>query len=496
MERTTMVFMTPPVSLEERYGPLAQSGNCTPCLALLILAALARKNGYSVAVIDAAAEGLSMDQAFQRLRQYNPKSVGFSTTTLTTLPANRFAQLVKSEWPDAIVALGGPHATAFPEGTLKKCSNFDIAAIHEGENTILQLLEMVENGDRQFDSVNGVSYRDSDSSIKRTTPGPMFKDMDSLPFPAWDLLPEFPNRYNPGYFKVKKMPSTSFVSSRGCPFECSFCDTSVFGQKIRSHSAEYMADLFEFLNKEFGIWDVTFEDDTFMVYRKNVERFCELLLQRNLKMSWACNSRVNLAKPDLLSLMKRAGCWHISYGIESGSQEILDHESKKVTLDQIEEGIQNTAKSGINAKGFFIVGHPRETQETLTSTHRLTQKLPFADISVTCMTPFPGSPLSKYAHKFGTFENDWTQMNLLNPVFVPHGLTEDELIHWQRKILRDFYFKPSTLFSYSKRVICNPSPRYLKGVATSAFALTRTVFSKNTNTKKNLSVEGTTGVCS
>ncbi len=496
MERTTMVFMTPPVSLEERYGPLAHSGNCTPCLALLILSALARKSGYSVAVIDAAAEGLGQEESFQRLKAYNPKSVGFSTTTLTTFPAHRFAQLIKDEWPDTVVVLGGPHATAFPEGTLEECPSFDMAAIHEGENTILQILEMVENGNRNFHNIHGIAYRDSHTNtIQKTPPGPMFQDMDSLPFPAWDLLPGFPDKYTPGYFKVKKMPSTSFVSSRGCPFECSFCDTSVFGQKIRTHSAEYMADLFEHLNKKFGIWDVTFEDDTFMVYRKNVERFCHLLLERNLKMSWACNSRVNLAKPDLLSLMKRAGCWHISYGIESGSQEILDHESKKVTLDEIETGIKNTAKTGIAAKGFFIVGHPRETQESLQATYELTQKLPFADISVTCMTPFPGSPLSKYAHDFGQFENDWTQMNLLNPVFVPYGLSENELVKWQRKILRDFYFKPSTLWSYSKRLLCNPTPQYIKGLSKSVIALTRTVFSKNTKPKKSVTMKDTTGVC-
>ncbi|MGI6457787.1 MAG: B12-binding domain-containing radical SAM protein [bacterium] len=495
-QRTSVVFMTPPVTLEERYGALAASGSCTPCLASLILAALVRKAGYTVGVIDAAAEGLTFTEALERLEPFQPKLIAFTTTTLTTLPADRFARMAKDRWQDLIAAIGGPHATAIPEETLQVCPALDIAAVNEGERTILQILEAVEKGERDFSGIHGVVYRDRDGGIGRTPPPQTFKDLDSLPFPAWDLLPGFPQNYSPGYFKVRQLPSTSFVSSRGCPFECSFCDTSVFGQKIRSHSAEYMVDLFEYLNRRFGIRDVTFEDDTFMVYRKNVERFCELLLSKDLKMTWACNSRVNLAKPDLLRTMREAGCWHISYGIESGSQMILDHEDKKVTLEQIADGICNTAKAGIAPKGFFIVGHPRETRETLHATYNLTQSLPFADISVTCMTPFPGSPLARTAHEFGAFENDWTRMNLLNPIFIPHGLTQDDLTWWLNKILRDFYFRPRTVYSYMMRVLKNPSPQFLKGLARSAYALTLTVLKQKRNGAAGAALSRNTGVCS
>ncbi len=495
------IFMTPPVTLEERYGPLASSGNCSPCLASTILASIARRAGYPVSIIDAAAEGLTQDEVLERMHRQQdgaaPGFIGLTTTTLTTLPAERLAQVVRQRWPETIVAIGGPHATAIPEETLRRCPAFDLVAIHEGDETILDILLAVGQGSRDFTSIPGIVCRTSDGEIVRTPARPLFKDLDTLDFPAWDLLNDFPEKYNPGFFKVGQVPSVSFVSSRGCPFECSFCDTSVFGQKIRSHTAEYMADLFEFVHKRFGIRDVTFEDDTFMVYRKNVERFCELLGRKNLHMTWACNSRVNLAKPDLLKTMKAAGCWHISYGIESGSQEILDHENKRLQLEQVHEGILNTRKAGIAAKGFFIVGHPRETLETLQATYRLTQDVPFSDISVTCMTPFPGSPLSKIAHEYGTFDNDWTKMNLLTPVFIPHGLTADDLQYWQKKILRSFYFRPKTLFDYTKRVWKNPSPRYIKGLVRSAGALARTVFSrKNKNVSKSDDGLHVTGVCS
>jgi anaerobic magnesium-protoporphyrin IX monomethyl ester cyclase len=484
--------MTPPVTLEERYGALAASGNSTPCLASTILGSITRRAGFQTYIIDAAAEGLIETEVLSRLEEMGPDLIGFTTTTLTTLPAERLAQKIKEGWPDIQIGIGGPHATAIPEETIRRCPHFDFAAIHEGDETILDILHTMEEGNHDFSSIAGIVCRNQDGEIVKTAPRPPFTDLDSLPFPAWDLLPGFPHAYSPGFFKVAQVPSTSFVSSRGCPFTCSFCDTSVFGQKIRSHSADYMVELFAYLYGRFGIRDVTFEDDTFMVYRKNVEAFCDLLLKRGLGMTWACNSRVNLAKPDLLKTMKDAGCWHISYGIESGSQDILDHEDKKLKLSQIHEGIEHTRKAGIAAKGFFIVGHPRETQETLEATYRLTQDVPFSDISVTCMTPFPGSPLSKVAHEYGAFEDDWTKMNLLTPVFIPSGLTADDIQFWQKKILRAFYFRPKTVFDYTRRVLRNPSPRYIKGIVQSAGALAKTVFSKGKahKTVKDMNVAG------
>ncbi len=472
------VFTTPPVTLEERYGSLAASGNTTPCLASVLLAAIARQAGYPVGVVDAGAEGLTIEQTLDRIANFSPNFLALTSTTLTAISAECLARAAKARWPDLIIGIGGPHVTAVPEETLRRCPEFDLVAIGEGDRTILDILNALDNGVRDFTTIPGLACRSPEGEIIHTVRREPFVDLDSLPFPAWDLLDGFPQRYTPGYFKVAQIPSASFVSSRGCPFDCVFCDTGVFGRTVRSHSPEYLLELFADLNQRFGIRDVTLEDDTFMLVRENVDRFCESLCQRGLKMTWACNSRVNLAQPDLLQTMKKAGCWHISYGVESGSQEILGHSSKRITLDQIDTAVRLTRQAGIAAKGFFIVGHPHETNETLQSTLRLALETPFSDISVTMMTPFPGSPLSKNAREFGTFESDWTRMNLLTPVFVPHGLTTDDLHHWQRKILRSFYFRPRTVFDYTKRILKNPSPRYIKGLLQSAAALAKTVFTR------------------
>ncbi len=488
--KSMIVFITPPVTLEERYGSLALSGNCTPCLACLVLAAIVREAGYAVAVIDASAENLTLDDTMARIGELSPHFIGITSTTLTILSAERVAGAVKKRWPNVLIGIGGPHVTAIPEETLRRCADFDMVALHEGEHTIIEILDYLQDDNRTLDSIPGIAYLGSGDQVITTLPAQQFKDLDSLPFPAWDLLRDFPDAYSPGFFKVAQIPSVSFVSARGCPYHCSFCDTSVFGQKVRSHSAEYMVELFEYLNSRFGIRDVTFEDDTFMFNSRNVMRFCELLLTKNLGMTWACNSRLNLAKPEILQAMNTAGCWHISYGVESGSQDILDQEDKGITIDQIHWGIQSTRDAGISAKGFFIVGHPGETLDTLQATYDLTQTIPFSDISVSCMTPFPGSPLSKNAHEFGSFDDDWTKMNLLTPVFVPYGLTAEDLQSWQKKILRDFYFRPKTVFDYMGRILRNPSPRYIKGIAVSALALSKTVFAgKSKRTSRIASAE-------
>lgn len=476
--KLTAVFSTPPVTLRERYGPLAASGNSTPSLASVLLAAIARDAGYPVGVVDAGAEGLTFEQTMDRLADHSPDFLALTTTTLTAIPAERLARAAKERWPGLTIGIGGPHASAIPEETLRRCSAFDFVAIGEGDKTLPDILNALDNGARNFTSIPGIACRTSDGGIVRTERPAPFKELDSLPFPAWELLQGFPHRFSPGYFKVAQVPSASFVSSRGCPFDCVFCDTGVFGQSIRSHSAEYLDELFTYMNQRFGVRDITLEDDTFMMFRKNVERFCELRLERNVKMTWACNSRVNLARPDLLKTMKKAGCWHISYGVESGSQEILDRSKKRITLEQIRNAARYTREAGIAAKAFFIVGHPYETRETLEATLRLALDTPFSDIGVTLMTPFPGSPLSRNATEFGQFDNDWTRMNLLTPVFIPHGLTADDLVRWQRKILRSFYFRPRAFADYSKRVLRNPSPRYIKGLLKSASALARTVFTR------------------
>lgn len=467
-----ILFLIPPNSLIERYGKLAGAGSSSPALGILLLAALARRHGHTVTVIDTAALEIGMEQVLEQVSRFEPDVVGFSSTTLGICSAASLAEQIKERLPNTFAMVGGPHVSAAPDETMLRFPSFDLAVVGEGENTLIELLDALScHGSLQ--EVCGISFRKGDAVI--TTPRRAFiKDLDSLPFPAWDLLDDFPQRYAPAPFKVKSLPSASLVSSRGCPNQCIFCDRSVFGTGCHAFSADYVITMMRELHDIHGIRHICFEDDTFVTFKHRLTEICERLIEMKLDLSWSCLGRVNHVNAESLALMKRAGCWQISFGIESGCQDILNAIHKNVTLEQIRNAVTMCHDVGILSKGFFIVGHPSETKATLQQTLDFALRLPLDDISVTMLTPFPGTEIYDRAAEFGTFDGDWSKMNLLNAVFIPHGLTREDLEHYQREILRRFYLRPRIVAGYLRRLA--ESPAILKGVAAGFRAFFRSVW--------------------
>jgi anaerobic magnesium-protoporphyrin IX monomethyl ester cyclase len=211
------------------------------------------------------------------------------------------------------------------------------------------------------------------------------------------------------------------------------------------------------LHRRYGIREFSFEDDTFITFKARLKEICERLIDLRLGISWSCLGRVNHVTAENLQLMRKAGCWQISFGIESGSQEILSLINKRVTLDQVRQAVRLSRQAGIRSKGFFILGHPGETRETLRGTIDFALELPLDDISVCLMTPFPGTELYERAAEFGEFDPDWGNMNLLNVVFVPHGLKREDLLLAQKELIRRFYFRPRIVADYSRRLLRNPA---------------------------------------
>ena len=179
-----------------------------------------------------------------------------------------------------------------------------------------------------------------------------------------------------------------------------------------------------------------------MLFKPRLVEICEGVMKERLDLSWSCLGRVDMVTPEILKLMRRAGCWEIGYGIESGAQHILELEKKNINLAQVEQAVEWTKEAGILAKGFFMIGHPLENEDTINKTIGFAKKIPLDDISVMMLTPFPGSELYKTAHQYGIFNNDWDKMNLLQPVFIPKGLDEEALNNSTRRLLREFYLRP------------------------------------------------------
>lgn len=444
-----------PYFLEERYGKLASVGATLPHLGLLMLGAALRQDGHAVRVLDASAQGLGYAETLTDAVKFKPDIVALTAVTPSIIKTVKLAEGLKQALPHAPIVIGGPHFTAVPEQTLLDYPVFDFGVVGEGEKTLVELVKALAAG-RKPSEVPGVAFCENGKATLALSRPPI-KDLDSLPFPAWDLLDGFPSQYRPALFKYKILPATHIVSARGCPNKCIFCDTSVFSHRIRYHSPEYVLEMVGHLVKNFGIKEIIFEDDQFLIKHERVAKICEGFLKSGWNISWCCSGRVNSVKDlKLLKLMKRAGCWQINYGIESGSQKILDVAKKGITIDQIETAIRFTHQAGILSKGYFIFGLPYETEETMNKTIRFAKRIALNDISVFTLTPFPGSRMYGMAEQHGTLDNDLEKMNLLEVVYVPSGLSKEKLLYYQRRFMREFYLRPRIIGNYFERLLTNP----------------------------------------
>ncbi|MBU4376464.1 MAG: B12-binding domain-containing radical SAM protein, partial [Candidatus Omnitrophica bacterium] len=381
-----------PYSLNERYGKLASVGATLPHLGLLMLGSVLRNAGHRVRIVDASAQGLGYRETLEEAKKFQPDIVGLTAVTPSIIKTVKLASMIKDICPATPLIIGGPHFTAVPKQTLMDYPVFDYGVVGEGEETIIELVEALSVG-KTPSNISGLAFCEN-GKVCFSSPRPPIRDLDSLPIPAWGLLDGFPSGYHPALFKYKKLPATHIISARGCPNKCIFCDTSVFSSKIRFHSSEYVLEMIGYLIKNFGIKEIIFEDDQFLIKKKRVARICEGILKAKWNISWCCSGRVNsIDDIALLNLMKRSGCWQINYGIESGNQKILDFAKKGITIDQIENAVRLTREAGILSKGYFIFGLPYETEETMKNTIKFAKSLPLNDISIFMLTPFPGSEM-------------------------------------------------------------------------------------------------------
>ena len=444
------VLINPPLSLEERYGDFAKSGTETPPLGLAQLAAVTREAGFQTAIIDSQAEGMGYETILDRLKSLQVKVVGLTAVTISILSAANLAKAIKKANPAIKTIIGGPHVTAVPKETMTRFPQFDVAVIGEGELTIVELLKALAEGS-SIREVQGLAFLE-DGEFVETEPRQFITNLDDLPMYAWDLLPNLVDYYQTPTFTLGASRGSSLITSRGCFGKCTFCDRRVFGNKIRSHSGKRVFEMMTKLVNDYGIEEIIIHDDSFVTKHKILKEVCHLLIESKMKLAWGCNARVDVINPEVLKLMRQAGCNHIGLGIESGNQKILDTINKGVTLEQIEKAVIATHAAGIHVRGFFMIGHPGETVETIKDTIDLALRLPIDDFQVTLFTPLPGSEIYENADQYGTLNRDWQKMNMWNPAFVPHGLSVNELTHWQKRAFRSFYFRPSVVWNYAKRI--------------------------------------------
>ncbi|MEI7481109.1 MAG: radical SAM protein [Elusimicrobiota bacterium] len=445
-----IVFVNPPLSIQDRYGVKSQSGGQTPPLGLLCLATMTRAHGFETTILDAAALKLGYAECVSFILDNDFHYVGITAVTISIAHAAELAARLKKADPGITIIIGGPHLTALPSETMAMFPQFDIGVIGEADYAIVELLSALEDK-KDLVTVGGLILR-GESGLMKTQSRPRIDDLDSLPMPAWDLLPDLARHYCPPVHTLKRIPAALLVTSRGCPGECVFCDRSVFGNVLRAYSAEYTFKIIKELYHKHGIREIQLRDDNFTAYRKRMLELCAMLKAEKLDMVWTCACRVDMVNPDILRIMKEAGCWQIWYGIESGSDVILKQIKKHTTTRQIREAVRMTRDAGISPCGFFIIGSPGETKGTLEETVQFALDLPLDEAHFSFMTPFPGSQLYARALEYGSFDNNWSKLNGWLPVFLPHGLTARDLEMYSKRAFRKFYFRPRIIFSYIRKI--------------------------------------------
>ncbi len=403
---------------------ISRKANIMPPLGLASIAAYLDCAGFNSSILDCYAHPNADERFRQLLREQRPALLGISCTTASFHDAVRMTELAKSELPELRVAFGGPHVSALKQQVLEFSALIDYAVIGEGEQTMLELAQL---GAAEPRDVEGIVWRAADGALVDNGYRAKALVLDDLPFPAYEKLAGFPDAYKLPIFNYPKAPNTSCISSRGCPYSCSYCDRSVFRRTFRYNSADYLYRHLVYLKERFGIRHVNFYDDQFTFHRGRVEEFCRLMIDRPLGMTFNCAVRAEHVDTELLTLMKAAGCWMVSLGIESGDEQLLAQHRQNADLDLLANTIRSIKSCGIRTKGLLMMGLPGESEESIRRSMEYVYSLPIDDFNLAKFTPFPGSPIYEQIHELGTFEEDWPKMDCMHFQFVPHGMEKEQL---------------------------------------------------------------------
>jgi len=358
---------------------------------LAYIASYLRRN-HEVRIIDLNVEKVTKEGFENILKNFKPDFVGFSVTTPIFSTCTKIANLIKKINKNIRIIFGGPHPTALPEETLLN-SCIDYVVIGEGEKTIVELVNVVEKG-KTLKKVRGIGYK-KDNKVVITKHRPLIKDLDELSFPSFNLFPL--SKYTGSGFRN----GFYSVTSRGCPYSCIHCAAHLtFGKKIRRRSIKNVIQELKTLKKEYKIRWIKFYDDVFTIDKNYVINLCKEMIKQNLGISWWCNTRVDKVDENLLELMHKAGCEQIAYGIESGTQRILNYMKKGTYVEQADRAIKMSRKIGIIPSGYFMVNFPTETKEEIKATLNMAQKIGVTYFRISMATPYPLTELWERCVKY------------------------------------------------------------------------------------------------
>ncbi len=423
-------YSMPPVGLLSISGYLRENGIKTNILDLTIQSKLKHSNLESFLI--------------KKIKDFNfPQWVGISVCTPVAYNAYKIAEIIKSNFPEIKIVLGGPHITVLGRRIFDECPNADFLITGEGEYT---LCELIKNNDLCPDNL--IEKNPVPNIIK--IPAKEI-EISKLPMPAYDLL-EFEKYVPPPASLNSKRPAIGIITSRGCPYKCAFC-ARITGHKLRFKTIDQIIDEIKYLKEKFQIKQFHFYDDTITCNKNFIKTLCNRFIDENLNLHWSCFARVDTVDEEILGLMKKAGCFVIMYGAESLDEKILLDVKKGITVEQIQKALILTRKAGIESRISLIIGTPTETRESLEKTGKKLLKLDTDFFQVFIAVPMPGSQFYIEAKNEGRVINEnWADYNLSKVLYKHKIFTEKELFAIQRKLYLKFYLRPKIIFNTIKSI--------------------------------------------
>jgi len=438
--------MKPHVTLVNPAAPVGAAMHMPfALLGLGYLAAVLEQNQYEVDVIDCQVLKLSFEDFRSEISKRQPNIVGVTSSTLTYQSALKLIKIAKEACPNCITVAGGSHVTFWDDHALEECPELDIVVRREGENTFLELVQRIEAG-KSYHDVVGITCR-KDGKIVRNPDRPYIEDLDSLPFPARHLWP---------MERFREIEDILYLAtSRGCVYWCEFCTTvRMHERKYRMRSPKNVVDELELLHKTYGVSKFTFCDDAFTVDQPRTEALCDEILKRGLKIEWNCGTRVDMLTKELLAKMKEAGCISVWFGVESGSQQVLDAMKKGITPELTTKVFGWVRELGLKPIPNVILGFPSETKKSAWKTIKFVEKISPDDVGFyNVATPFPGTPMYDLVKEKGWLRvTDFDKYDTTKPIFETPWLSMKELGKLREGAFHHYYLRRAYFFDKRRRI--------------------------------------------
>jgi anaerobic magnesium-protoporphyrin IX monomethyl ester cyclase len=403
-----------------------------------MLSAVLKHNKKQVALLDAQALNWPWSKMQDYYSDYRPDLIGFSVMTCEFPRILSVLPWIKADLPHTKIVLGGPHVTGEPAGTLDDSPEVDFVVLGEGEETILELVRALDNGN-PLSSVKGIAYREG-SEIRVNPRRDLIKDLDGLPYADWAELPL--ERY--WSHSMTRRNHVKIFGSRGCLYNCIFCCAPLMmGRGIRRRSQENIKQELEMLYDCYGVRDVGFGDSVFTADTPWAMEVCRAIMEIDRPLIWRCNVRANGINEELVRMMKESGCVHVSLGVESGDVRMLKLMQRGETLDQIREAVRLFKKHGILVFNSYVIGLPGETKESINNTLTFAKELRSHHAGFNTATPFPGTEFYRQARHEGLSVKNWAAFNISDISYVPSGMTRMQLQSALKRIAWEYYLRPT-----------------------------------------------------